>query len=64
MKYMSYFARMCPDGRIGQQSAAQLPWFHIVTLITKVSDPALREWYAVAAVRERWARDTLEGNGR
>ena len=28
---------------IGQQAAAQLPWFHIVTIITKVADPALPE---------------------
>ena len=36
LKYMSYFAKVCPDLQIGQQSAAQLPWFHIVTLITKL----------------------------
>lgn len=33
----------CP---IGQQSADQLPWFHIVTLITKLADPVLRDGYA------------------
>lgn len=42
LKYMSYFAKMCPDGQIGQQSAAQLPWFHLVTLLTKISDPSER----------------------
>jgi predicted nuclease of restriction endonuclease-like (RecB) superfamily len=42
LKYMSYFAKTCPDLQIGQQCAAQLPWFHIVTLLTKVSDPAER----------------------
>ncbi len=44
---------------IGQQAAAQLPWFHIVTLITKVSDPAMRAWYAREAVTQGWPRDTL-----
>ena len=39
LKYMRYFAQECPNRTIGQQSAAQLPWFHIVTLITKLSDP-------------------------
>lgn len=34
LKYMRCFASECPDRRIGQQSADQLPWFHIVTLIT------------------------------
>ncbi len=32
VKYMRYFAEHCPDGQFGQQSAAQLPWFHIVTI--------------------------------
>jgi predicted nuclease of restriction endonuclease-like (RecB) superfamily len=60
LKYMRTFAEECPAGRIGQQSAAQLPWFHIVTVLTKLSDPALREWYARRAVEESWARETLE----
>ena len=38
LKYMKFFAQECPDLQIGQQSAAQLPWFHIVTLLTKLSD--------------------------
>lgn len=60
LKYMRYFAAECPDGRIGQQSADQLPWFHIVTLLTKVSDPKIREWYARGAVERGWARVTLD----
>ncbi|MHB9140054.1 MAG: DUF1016 N-terminal domain-containing protein, partial [Victivallaceae bacterium] len=51
LKYMGYFARICPDLLIGQQSAAQLPWFHIVTLLTKVSEPTAREWYAREVIR-------------
>lgn len=50
LKYMRYFAQECPDRQIGQQSADQLPWFHIVTILTKLSEPALREWYAAAAI--------------
>lgn len=60
LKYMGFFAKMCPDLQIGQQSAAQLPWFHIVSLLTKVSDPAEREWYAGETVRQAWPRTTLE----
>jgi predicted nuclease of restriction endonuclease-like (RecB) superfamily len=59
LKYMSYFAKICPDLQIGQQTAAQLPWFHIVTLITKLADPNLREWYARETVQQGWSRDTL-----
>jgi hypothetical protein len=30
LKYMWFFAQMCPGLRIGQQPADQLPWFHLV----------------------------------
>jgi predicted nuclease of restriction endonuclease-like (RecB) superfamily len=59
LKYMKAFAQECPDLQIGQQSAAQLPWFHIVTLITKLSDQSLRDWYAREALAQSWPRDTL-----
>ena len=60
LKYMRFFAQECPDRQIGQQTADQLPWFHIVTILTKLSEPALREWYASAAVGNAWSRDTLD----
>jgi predicted nuclease of restriction endonuclease-like (RecB) superfamily len=59
LKYMKHFALECPEARFGQQSAAQLPWFHIVTLITQVPDPAVRAWYAGQAIGQAWSRDTL-----
>lgn len=59
LKYMRFFAKECPESRIGQQSADQLPWFHIVTLITKISDSGLREWYAREAIQQTWSRDIL-----
>jgi predicted nuclease of restriction endonuclease-like (RecB) superfamily len=60
LKYMAFFAKACPDLQIGQQSAAQLPWFHIVTLLVRVPEPLEREWYAREAFRNGWSRDTLE----
>lgn len=60
LKYMAYFAEHCPDGQFGQQTAAQLPWFHIVTLLTKLDDPDARAWYAMQAVQHGWSRATLE----
>lgn len=60
LKYMQVFAKSCPDLQIGQQSAAQLPWFHIVTILTRIPDIPTREWYAGQAVQEGWSRDTLE----
>jgi predicted nuclease of restriction endonuclease-like (RecB) superfamily len=59
LKYMRFFAKECPDRQIGQQSADQLPWFHIVTLITKLQDQNLRDWYAREALNQSWPRDTL-----
>ncbi|WP_300979796.1 DUF1016 N-terminal domain-containing protein [Methanomethylovorans sp.] len=45
LKYMRFFAQNCPDLRFGQQSADQLPWLHIVTLVTKMGTSELQEWY-------------------
>lgn len=59
LKYMKVFADKCPDCQFGQQSAAQLPWFHIVTVLTQLTDPALREWYVREALAQAWSRDTL-----
>jgi len=61
IKYMRYFAQHCPEGQFGQQPAAQLPWFHIVALLTQ-AEPSEREWYATQAVAQGWSRLTLERN--
>lgn len=60
LKYMKAFAQACPAGLIGQQPAAQLPWFHIVTLLSKVSVEAEREWYAAQITQHGWPRTTLD----
>ena len=68
LNYMRLFAEQCPTGlivqqsaaQLGQQSADQLPWFHIVILLTKLSDHADREWYARQAIANGWPRVTLE----
>lgn len=60
LKYMKVFAELCPGALIGQQAADQLPWFHIVVLLTKVSEPREREWYAAQAIEHGWSRATLE----
>jgi len=64
LKYIRHFAQECPDCHFGQQPAAQLPWFHIVTLITQVPDPTVRAWYAERTIVEAWSRDTLSGQIR
>jgi len=62
LKYMRAFAEKCPECRIGQQPAAQLPWFHLVTLLTKVDRDLEREWLCCRAVQEGWSRAALESN--
>jgi predicted nuclease of restriction endonuclease-like (RecB) superfamily len=62
LKYMKVFAELCPELAIGQQPAAQLPWFHIVTLLTKLPSPPEREWYAAHAIAQGWSRATLEAH--
>ena len=59
LKYMRQFAEVAPEARFGQQPAAQLPWFHVVTLITRLDEPAARAWYARRAVQEGWSRGRL-----
>ena len=52
-------AQLTAAAQNGQQTADQLPWFHIVTLLTKLADHSLREWYARQALQHSWPRDTL-----
>ena len=60
LKYMRYFAEKCPARLIGQQPADQLPWFHVVTLLTKVAADTEREWYAAQVIEHGWSRPTLD----
>ena len=64
LKYMRYFAKECPNLKIGQQSADLLPWFHIITILTNIRDSKVREWYAIETVSNAWARNTLIKNIR
>lgn len=43
LKYMRAFAEAWPDGKFVQQAAAQLPWFHLCTLIDKLKTLSVKE---------------------
>ncbi len=60
LKYMRSFAAMYPDIQFVQQVAAQLPWFHIATLMDKVKDSADRLFYFQKAFELGWSRSRLE----
>lgn len=62
LKYMRTFAERCPDFQIGQQPAAQLPWFHLVTLLTQVEGDPERAWLASQTVQQGWSRAILQSH--
>ena len=59
LKYMRAFAAAWPDPEIVQGPLAQLPWYHQLALLDKLSDAGSRLWYASQAVGQGWSRDVL-----
>tara|TARA_B110000211_G_scaffold181818_1_gene205779 strand:+ start:1718 stop:2758 length:1041 start_codon:yes stop_codon:yes gene_type:complete len=59
LKYMRKFAEAWPDTEFVQQPAAQLPWFHICTIMDKLKQPEARLWYMQKAVTLGWSRNVL-----
>jgi predicted nuclease of restriction endonuclease-like (RecB) superfamily len=59
LKYMRKFAEAWPDSEFVQQPAAQLPWFHICTIMDKLKQPESRLWYMQKAVELGWSRNVL-----
>lgn len=64
----AFFLALMPNESIVSQPARQLeppldfleiPWFHSVTIIEQVKDPAARVWYAQAAKEYGWSRAVL-----
>jgi predicted nuclease of restriction endonuclease-like (RecB) superfamily len=60
LKYMRVFAREYPDFQIGQQAAAQIPWFHNVLIMQAVSNKTEREFYIRETIANGWSRNVLE----
>lgn len=59
LKYMRSLAQAWPGAEFVQQPAAQLPWFHLCTLLDKVKDPEQRSWYAGKTLEHGWSRQVL-----
>jgi predicted nuclease of restriction endonuclease-like (RecB) superfamily len=59
LKYMRAFAEAWPDAEIVQQAAAQLPWFHLCTLLDKLTTRSERDWYLAKAIEHGWSRNIL-----
>ena len=63
LKYMRKFASLWPEfdqqSVIVQHPAAQLPWFHICTVMDKVKEPDARLYYMQMASDHGWSRAIL-----
>ncbi|EKS69416.1 MULTISPECIES: PDDEXK nuclease domain-containing protein [Caballeronia] len=59
LKYMRALAQAWPDEAFVQQPAAQLPWFHLCTLLDKLKNQDDRSWYAAKALEHGWSRQIL-----
>jgi len=59
LKYMRAFADAWPEAEFVQQAAAQLPWFHLCTLLDKLKTRQERDWYLAQAIEHNWSRNVL-----
>src|SRR5690554_1686404 len=59
LKYMRAFAHAWPDASFVQEVLAQLPWYHQLALLDKLSTPEARQWYAAQAIEHNWSRNVL-----
>lgn len=59
LKYMRQFAVTYPDISIVQELLAQLSWYHNLTLIQKVKDSNIRQWYIVKTIENGWSQSIL-----
>jgi predicted nuclease of restriction endonuclease-like (RecB) superfamily len=59
LHYMAALASRWPTS-IVQQSAAQLPWGHVMVILDSCPDPETSEFYARRAVEEGWTRGALQ----
>lgn len=59
LKYMRAFAEAYPDQSFVQEALAQMTWYHNLTLLEKVKDPAVRFWYTRKTIEHGWSRNIL-----
>ncbi len=59
LKYMSKFAEEYTDIQFVQQVVAQIPWGHTITLLDKINDIEVRNWYIKKTAENSWSRNVL-----
>ncbi len=57
---MRSMAEAWPDPAIVPTLLGRIPWSHIRLLISKVPDPAMRDWYARQAGEQGWTLRVLQ----
>lgn len=64
LRYMKSFAVAYPDEPFTKKPILQVPlakltWYHHLTLLDKVKDPADRQFHIQATVENGWSRDVM-----
>jgi len=59
LKYMRAFAEAWMDETFVQGVLAQLPWYHQLALLDKLTTEEERRWYATKAIEHGWSRNVL-----
>ena len=59
LKYMKKIAEEYPEFEFVQEVLAQITWYHHITLMDKVKDPAEHIWYAGQSAENGWSRNVL-----
>ncbi|OUE32050.1 hypothetical protein BFL35_02230 [Clavibacter michiganensis] len=58
--YMRALARAWREEAEAQRTVALLPWGHVVTLVERLDEAALRDWYVARSLAHGWSRNVLE----
>jgi predicted nuclease of restriction endonuclease-like (RecB) superfamily len=59
LKYMRSLADAFPDEAFVQAVLAQITWYHAITLLDKVADQRVRDWYIRQTIAQGWSRSVL-----
>jgi predicted nuclease of restriction endonuclease-like (RecB) superfamily len=59
LRYMQKFAVMFNDFENLQVPLADLTWYHLQSLMDKISDKSVFLWYVEKAIESGWSRDSL-----
>jgi len=59
LKYMRQFAQTYPNINFVQETLAQLNWYINITIMQKIKDVSMRDWYIEKAIEYGWSQTVL-----